>query len=186
MLLLLTLAVAPVKVCTIPLADLVARCPLILVGRVERIAETPHDGKVAVVTVVGVVKGDKTLESVYVLASRLWTCDASGAVAGETALLFLSDGPGLDLKDGLVDAAREFVGPAPLYFEAHAGRGRMPIHEGSADLHVAALGDIDEVRAWPSTCKACTLPHQCPLADVLANVHRILDEQAEAVAPAPR
>ena len=102
---LLTASQALAKVASMPFADLVANCDLIVVAKVESVS-SPLIGKhYAKARVTEVWKGAKT-NTVEFLASRTWTCDISEAKKGETVLLFLTKG-----------------GKSRSYAIAHSGRG---------------------------------------------------------------
>ena len=184
LLILLAVAPEPFKVAAIPLKDLVAQSPLIVVAHITRV-DNVGDLAVARVSVDQVVKGDPDLKTLAVVAAKTWTCDISHAEAGEAALLFLSAGESLDMTRGALKRARVDMAPQPLYVQAHSGRGRMPIHMGSSDSHVQAYGDIVEVESWPGTCAQCTWRHQRSLVDVLTDVHRIMQDQSRLARALP-
>ena len=180
--------VAPVEVATVSLAKLVEGSAAIVVGTVDSVTNV-EGVSVAHVKVTEVVKGDPKVERLAFVAQSTWRCDISTAVRGETALLFLAD-----LPDGVSSWTEgrnwktwgQSLGKEPGYLLAHSGRGRMPVHEGSSDRHVQVCGDIVEATTWLAPCETCAYRYRRPLPEMLADVRRILEEQAKAAAPPPK
>jgi hypothetical protein len=131
-LVLFSLAVpALAKVEGVTLKGLAARSDLIVFARVTKIEAGPNGVrpagdesrpvKVATAQVIETWKGDEVREVRYI-ASPTWACDTASAAVGERVVLFL-------------EGSRE-----KSYSIAHAGRGRMPIHELN-DTRYAELAD---------------------------------------------
>jgi len=176
---------------------------VIVVGKVARVVEVPagDDGtvRVAEVSVSDWIKGDPRPPRIWMLAEPKYDADDSTAVAGEEALLFLTDPLALDSATEEEVRARleapafrknlaELTGGAPLLHIGWAGRGRMPLDD-VAGVRYATL-DAWHVHLPP---EVGTLPgpdprfsdyvRRAPLADLVARARR---RQACAVPPAVR
>jgi hypothetical protein len=180
LLLLLTVSFTPLKVGTIRFEQLVAMSDVIAVAKVTAI-ESAGDKRFALLETSQLIKGaikadgEGEVSRASFLAQATWMCDISTAKVGEEALLFLVRSKE-DTKDFDVGATRAALGVQDLFRIAHAGRGRMPIHAGSTDRHVAAWGDIRELSQWADTCPDCR--HEKPLAELVTETRAIVTEQA--------
>jgi hypothetical protein len=106
---LLTETSALAKVGGISFDELVQRCDIIVVAKVESVTRSISGNRFAKAKITEVWNGAETVR-VEFLASPTWTCDVSEAKKGETVLLFL-------VKS---DESRS-------YMIAVSGRGRMPL-----------------------------------------------------------
>ena len=195
-LLALLAAAPPVRVATIPFAELVRMSDIIVVGRVERVDEA-GTLRGALVSVDDILKGDVSDGRLAFLASPTWTCDVTTAVVNERALLFLHVETEAESMDATWDTdagvlARDrtvlatSLGVGRLLRVSHSGRGRMVVHEGSDDEHVHVFGDIKEAAGWQGDSSVCEWTRRRPLAEMRADVVRIVAEQRAAAAGHPR
>jgi hypothetical protein len=97
------------EVVSVQFSNLVAKCELIVVAKVESVSSPLIGKRYAKARVTEAWKGTNAA-TVEFLASPTWTCDISEAKKGETVLLFLTKS----------DKSRS-------YAIAHSGRGRMPL-----------------------------------------------------------
>lgn len=179
------------------LEDLTRFSEWVVVGRVERIVEVPRAPLAASGTAwqirdsipIAELAVSRTLhgppvERLFYLACSTWTCDISGATAGETAVLFLQDSRWMSDEDEAFRAGlAELANGAPVLQIAHSGRGRMRLREVDGRSH-AELWTCDVI--LPDGMTTIQSPAssssfiRCVSTDVL---ERFVREQSERVLP---
>ena len=138
------------------LAEMVRFSDVVVVATVESVSEHPVKEEVEVergrpggtarlgtLRVERWIKGKPTAEAPVFLNQSTWTCDITGADAGERALFFLGCASKEDgLREGIVSYAEKF-GDRPLLRILHSGRGQMGLRiVAGEELATCWTGDV--------------------------------------------
>jgi hypothetical protein len=128
---------AEAKVNPAPIAELIRSADVIVLAKVVSVGggaatrKRNSKGAVAVAEAVESWKGDVGT-TVRFSIEKTWSCDVSGAVVGERAVLILNK----------KDSERVRVVPG-VHFLSFSGRGRMPIVERDGKSFVRVQGEVD-------------------------------------------
>jgi len=176
----------PVSVGDITLANLVCYSDRIVIGQVEDVVpidrgvrlkgdrqSSPTSIALADVRVLRTLKGEGGSRVLYP-AGGTWTCDITGALTGETVLLFLTTERVLEQEGPRFRAnVRRHLGKHPLLRVLWAGRGRMPLWSHDGSEHAVFWPEVvmpEDLEAGPGPDPTADFIRALPIA-VLA--HRI-------------
>jgi len=116
------------------LETLIEGSDLVVLGKVSEIKTLDDGFRVATVEVIETLRGSEQRKTLYYIASHLTPEDVSDAKVGDAGVLFLRK-PQKPVQK-YPDAVRKITHDQPLFFIAHAGRGRLIPVKIDADNYV--------------------------------------------------
>lgn len=161
------------------LAELAQRADVIVVGRDEAV-EQVGDYSVARFSVDRVIKGAPG-QFVHYLATPTWVCDTAQAQPGQWALLFLVRPPAETPAATLIHRLEGGRVPS-IYQISHAGRGRMPIPEGTLSTVVVWVNDVRLPEGIPTAVgpdPEYSFIRSVPLAPILEDINQALRKTSQ-------
>lgn len=162
-LLLASAPLAPVKVGSTTLSEMVCVSDVVVVARVRASAPVPVNPlarerlelfgrslEIGQLEVETWLKGSPTEQPLVVVNQGTWTCDITGASVGERALYFLRrEEPESAYQPHLVGYTERF-GERPLHNVVHSGRGQMGLRTvAGRELATVWLGDVELPKGAP-------------------------------------